>query len=40
MGGGSKPSNPDPTDPDKPEDLKPKPKPGGHVPDKVRGDDE
>ena len=42
MGGGSqpsKPSNPDPDpDPDGPEDLRPKP--GGHVPDKVRGDDE
>ncbi len=38
-GGGSKPSNPDPDpDPDGPEDLRPKP--GGHVPDKVHGDND
>lgn len=41
VGGGSNPSKPDPDtpDPDGPEDLKPKPKPGGHVPDKVIGED-
>ena len=34
-----KPHDPGTTDPDGPEDLKPKPKPGGHVPDKVTGED-
>lgn len=43
MGGGSQPSKPGPNEPyppdiDKPEDLKPKPNPGGHVPDKVFGE--
>lgn len=45
-GGGSQPSKPEPPgpgttdpDPDGPEDLRPKPKPGGHVPDKVSGED-
>lgn len=40
VGGGSNPSKPRPDtpDPDKPEDLTHK-KPGGHVPDKVYGED-